>query len=424
MRITLNNLYNIQFDKIREVKGWNSQKAKELQMHKIHVYPAKFPSFLISKALEYATSRGVRVETIGDIFCGCGTTALEAKKNNINFWGCDINPVATLITKVKTEKYSDKILIKYYTKIIDSYSRSNFTLPSRIKNNERLKFWFVNSQIEKLYSLQRIIRMIVPKGKYQNFFLVAYSNILKGSSRWLTKSIKPTIDKCKEIKNIQRLFRIQFNMMLKASNESRDYIISKASTKITNNNFLQTRVNQPFLDLLITSPPYVTSYEYADLHQLSTIWLGYADDFRTLRNGTIGSIYHSVLSEDVISKELNNIGKEIYAELVKTKRAKAKAVAKYFIDIKNAVTKSYSIINPGGLAIFVIGNTKFKDVYVDNAKYIAECMLCSGFKEIEVIKRKISSKILSPYRNKDGKFSNDKRKRKIYSYEFVLIAKK
>ena len=32
------------------------------------------------------------------------------------------------------------------------------------------------------------------------------------------------------------------------------------------------------VDLVITSSPYVTSYEYADIHQLSTIWLDLADD--------------------------------------------------------------------------------------------------------------------------------------------------
>lgn len=424
MRITPNNLYSTQFNKIRVSRGWNTESEEELKMHKIHVYPAKFPSFLISKSLEYAERNGIQVESVGDIFCGCGTTALEAKKSHKDFWGCDINPVATLITKVKTEKYVDKTLIAYYDQIMERYSKRIFTLPKKIKNHERIKFWFVNSQIEKLYKLQRIIKSTVPKGKYQNFFLVAFSNILKGSSKWLTKSIKPTIDKNKPVKDIKKLFRMQFNMMLKAASEYKNVITEDTTTTIINNNFLNKQANHPFLDLLITSPPYVTSYEYADLHQLSTIWLGYANDFRTLRNGTIGSIYHTDFSEETILTELNMVGLEVYSDLIKAKKSKAKSVAKYFMDIKNSVFKSYSIINPGGLAVFVIGNTKFKDVYVDNAKFIAECMFESGFDEIEVFKRKISSKTLSPYRNKNGKFSNDKRKRKIYSYEFVLIARK
>lgn len=424
MRITQKSNIDIQFSKIKESKNWNVESKQELKMHKIHVYPAKFPSFLISKSLEYATKNGINVDSIGDIFCGCGTTALEAKKNNKNFWGCDINPVATLITKVKTEKYNDNLLISHYNKIIEKYDKRIFSLPARVKKHERINFWFVESQIEQLYRLQRIIKSTIPKGKYQDFFLVAFSNILKGSSRWLTKSIKPTIDKQKEVKDIKKLFRMQFSVMLKAATEYNDAIKGQSTTTIVNDNFLNIQTKKPFLDLLITSPPYVTSYEYADLHQLSTLWLGYASDFRTLRNGTIGSIYHETLSEETIGSKLNSVGKDIYNNLVKAKKSKAKSVAKYFIDIKNSIDKSYSIVKPGGIAVFVIGNTKFKDVYVDNAKYIAQCMFESGFSELEVIKRKISSKILSPYRNKDGKFSNDKRKRKIYSYEFVLIAKK
>jgi DNA modification methylase len=423
MKITTKNKAAIQFNKIKETKSWDSKSRDELRMHKIHVYPAKFPSFLISKSLEYANKNGIKIDSIGDVFCGCGTTALEAKRNNKSFWGCDINPVATLITKVKTDKYDSERLQEYYNKIVSKFSTSKFAIPNKIMANERIKFWFENSQIEKLYRLQRAIKSSVPQGNYQDFFLVAFSNILKGSSKWLTKSIKPTIDKNKVIKDIDKLFRIQFSAMFKAVNESNEIIQENSSTTIVNENFLNINVTQPFLDLVITSPPYVTSYEYADLHQLSTLWLGYTNDFRTFRNGTIGSVYHKTLLDEEINK-LSPVGKEIFNNLVKAKKSKAKSIAKYFIDIKASVDKSFSIINPGGLAIFVIGNTKYKNVYVDNAKYITECMFDSGFSEIDVFKRKISYKILSPYRNKDGKFSNDKRKRKVYSYEFVLIAKK
>ena len=41
----------------------------------------------------------------------------------------------------------------------------------------------------------------------------------------------------------------------------------------------------------MTSPPYVTSYDYADIHQLSALWLGYASDYRTLRKEHAGNQY-------------------------------------------------------------------------------------------------------------------------------------
>lgn len=425
MKVTKQSIINLDFNHIKESSGWNKEKENELKMHKIHVYPAKFPSFLVTKSLEYAETNHVKIQTMGDIFCGCGTSALIAKTKNINFWGCDINPVATLITKVKTESYDETLLVSYYNIITEKYTNSKYVVSNKFKQNSRINYWFEKSQVEKLYRLQRTIRYYVPKGKYRDYFLVAFSNILKGASKWLTKSIKPTVDKNKITKDVDRLFRMQFNLMYKAVKEVNLKPTEKTVTNsIQTINYLNTKSRQPFLDLLIASPPYVTSYEYADLHQLSTLWLGYTTDFRTLRKGTIGSVYHQDISESKIESSINSIGKEIYTDLINAKKSKAKSVAKYFIDINKSIKKSYSIIKPGGLAFIVIGNTKYKEVYIDNARYIAECMFDCGFKEIEVLKRKISSKILSPYRDKDGKFSNDKRKRKIYNTEFVIIAKK
>ena len=417
----LESSYN--FNKIPHHTSWDNGTQKELGMHKIHMYPAKFPSFLISKSLKYAEQKKIEIKTIGDIFCGCGTTALEAGRNSKDFWGCDINPVATLIAKVKSEKFDDKKLLKYYTLIAKQYKSLNVKTPKKYLTNDRIKYWFHLSQINKLYKLLRIIKSNVPEGKYQDFFLVAFSNILKGSSKWLTKSIKPQVDKTKKRNNIAESYEKQFNVMLKAVLELKTETRSSVKTNIITENFLNYSIDKPCVDMLITSPPYVTSYEYADLHQLSTLWLGYTDDFRTLREGTIGSVYHKTIEQLEIDK-LNAVGKNIYDEVKKAKSTKAKSVAKYFLDMANTVDKTYSLVNPGGLTVFVIGNTKYKGVYIDNAKYLTKCMIDKGFTDIDIYKRRISSKILSPYRNKNGKFSNDKRKRKVYSYEFVIISKK
>jgi len=76
---------------------WDFGGEREPLMHRIHAYPAKFPAFITPKAVAYAQARGVTVNRIADIFCGGGTTALESKRLGTPFWGCDINPVATLI---------------------------------------------------------------------------------------------------------------------------------------------------------------------------------------------------------------------------------------------------------------------------------------------------------------------------------------
>lgn len=422
MLVTRDNIgYN--FNRIPSSKYWSNDSEQELKMHKIHSYPAKFPSFVISKSLEFAQTEGVQIRTIGDIFCGCGTSALEARRNNKAFWGCDINPVATLIAKAKSNQYSEKKLNFYFNEIKEEFFSVDIEVDKYFLLDERIKYWFFEKQIADLYKLIYCIKKHVKTEKYNCFFLCAFSNILKACSKWLTKSIKPQIDPNKVPNDVFDSFCKQFDFMMKANIESKKNSYFKADSQITNGNFLDIEIREPFIDILVTSPPYVTSYEYADLHQLSSLWLGFTKDYRSLRKGSIGSLYFNDITEEKLAL-LNGFGKDLYTSLLKVDSSKAKSVAKYFADINKSVQKSYDIINPGGIAVFVIGNTKYKGVDVDNAKYLATCMLDSGFDNINVFKRKISSKILTPYRNAQGKFSTNPRHRKVYSHEFILVARK
>ena len=48
------NVQNINVETV-----WNDSEDKELLMHTVHVYPAKFPAFIATKAFAYAETEGV-----------------------------------------------------------------------------------------------------------------------------------------------------------------------------------------------------------------------------------------------------------------------------------------------------------------------------------------------------------------------------
>lgn len=394
-------------------------------MHRIHAYPAKFPAFITQKAVAHARKKGVEVKRIADVFCGCGTTALEAKRLNTDFWGCDINPVATLIARVKRSDYQRARLDHYLNSILRSYARRNRLSSSPYLSDKRLNYWFHEDAILELSRLKAAIDTM-PEGKYRDFFLCAFSNILKPTSRWLTKSIKPQIDPDKKPSDVLFTFKGQVTLMVKALNEASELPGKKAGNEarsaIVTGNFLEMNFAAPMVDLIVTSPPYVTSYEYADLHQLSTLWLGYTDDYRNLRTGTMGSLYHdSDFNRDI--KNLNSTGYGIVFQLYDVDRRKARATARYFSDLLKTVRQCTKLLNPGGMLLFVIGNTEYKGVKIDNAGYLLSCLVDEGFCEIESTKRAISSKILTPYRDARGKFTTDTTSRKVYAEEFVVTGR-
>ena len=203
-----------------------------------------------------------------------GTVAVEAKRKGYDFWGCDINPVAVLLAEVKTNDYCLNKVKKYYDTIIEDYQNLDGNENYFTDSNERLQHWYTESQYNKLYNLKLAIENSVPKGKYLDLFYCIFSSILKSTSKWLTSSIKPQVDPQKSEHDVLEAFKKQTKVFMDAI-EQEDY--KKSRTNIKCENVLEA-FHKNYVDLIITSPPYVTSYEYANLHQLSTLWLGYVND--------------------------------------------------------------------------------------------------------------------------------------------------
>jgi methylase of polypeptide subunit release factors len=416
----INNSAKFDFEEIPIDPLWNTGSEKELKIHRIHSYPAKFPAFITTKAIEYAHSIGLRVESIADIFCGCGTTAFEAKRNNIPFWGCDINPVATLIARVKSQKFQTELLEHYHLEITNEFKHRPIA-STYDRANKRLQYWFKENHYNELHHLKTIILEKTSKrSEYQEFFLCAFSNILKQTSQWLAKSIKPQLDKTKAPSKVINAFDLQCQFMIKANIETNE--LSDALSSVNTTNILKMNDDLK-VDMVITSPPYVTSYEYADLHQLSSLWLQYSEDFRELREGSIGSLHHSY-NFNRQWKNLNSTGSKIVSLLFDQDKRTARSVAKYFLDMQQVAKKTHSLLQSNGIAVFVIGNTEYKNVRIDNTKHLAEALEDAGFSQIFASKRKIANKYLTPYRDDGGKFSTNSAGRKIYSEEFILIGTK
>ncbi|MDB6060060.1 MAG: methylase family protein [Verrucomicrobiaceae bacterium] len=410
------------FSDLKDNSFWNNSSEKELKLHRIHAYPAKFPAFITSKAFDYAAAHNIKVKTVADVFCGCGTVAFEARRNSIDFWGCDINPVATLIATAKSNSYTLKKLEDYYEKIMIAFPRASKKVDLTKSAIERLNYWYHPEQLHDLAKLLNAINGTVStRSHYRAFFLCAFSNILKSASRWLTKSIKPQIDPVKQPANVLAAFSVQFSSMVRAWEQTD--LSSTSTTKIVNANVLEISAPPKAIDMIVTSPPYVTSYEYADLHQLSSLWLGYASDYRDLRTGSIGSTQHSLdFNREV--KRLNRVGSEIVFSLFDRDRAIAKSTAKYFLDMQQVTKRCYKFLKPKGLALFVIGNTEYKSIRIDNAAHLSESLLGSGFSKVRVAKRRITNKILTPYRTEQGRFTRSDTGRHVYGEEFILIASK
>ena len=405
-------------------KSWDFGDTREDLIHRIHPYPARFPAFITTKALEHAEASGVNVFRVADVFCGCGTTAVEAKRNGKDFWGCDINPLATLIAQVKTHRYRDKDLERTANAISERLVLTKVTSEDRMRISDRVRYWFEEQQVDDLIRLDQAIRQCTHAySAHRKFFQCGFSAILKSTSLWLTKSIKAQKDPKKQPRGVMDAFVEQVALMRRA-NANNTFPRPVAKTQIRARNFLGGTWNGAKADLIVTSPPYVTSYNYADIHQLSTLWLGYASDYRSLRRNMLGNRHGVRGPQPRMIKKLGEAAWRTYRDMQTEDASHATAIARYFVDLNKVVQRCWIVLEDGGMVVFVIGNTQYKGVKVDNAGHLTASMERAGFGDICVIPRKVSLKIMTPYRDTRGRFTRDSTQRKVYAEEFVLIGRK
>lgn len=225
---------------------------------------------------------------------------------------------------------------------------------------------------------------------------------------------------------IQTFYK-QIKMMMKGNAHFYELLKEKKNLEIHSHIYCTDARTIPVHDnsvhLIVTSPPYVTSYEYADLHQLTALWFEYTDNISDFRKRFIGTSYY-VKKERIMNSEL---AEEIRDELLKKDKKTADEVSTYFSEKNQVFTEMKRILKTGGKTAIVIGNTSLKGVEILNAEVFAEQLQNLGFKLLDVIKREIPSKNLPSIRDeKTGKFTRSENKSKIYVYptEFILIMQK
>lgn len=402
------------FKNVRSVEQWT---------HGYHRYPAKFLPNLVKKLIEEYTHEN---DLVADFFAGCGTTLVEAKVHGRKSIGVDINPVAELITKAKTNPVEPKKLEKRFKLIEKSFDDFNPNEYSDIAVHDRIDYWFSKEHKAKIAFLYDKI-LAIRNRSTRDFFLVALSHILKNCSRWLQSSTKPQVDPKKNPIDPFVAFKTHTKQMMKKNAElyaqlsNENYLKTKCEIRMEDARKTSIRTNS--VSAIITSPPYVTSYEYADIHQLTGYWYEYITDLTEFRKNFIGTFYS--LNQDLECNSL--LAKQIVKDLLEKDKRTAKEVANYFIDMYEATKEMRRVLKCGGYVCLVIGNTTLKNVKIKSAEVFAEMLDDLNFEQVDVIKRSIPYKLIPTIRNKStGRFSKmgSKDSKLVYPEEYILIAKK
>jgi len=146
--------------------------------HTIHPYPAMLHPLLVDYLIKKYAQKD---DIIFDPFCGSGVTLVQSAVSGYYSIGFDINPLALLIAKVKTDKYDINKLKEEYADFKKSVLKTNKTDIPKIKN---IDYWYTKDVITDLGKIRSVLKK--SNYKYQDFFVINFAYICRKQS--LTRS--------------------------------------------------------------------------------------------------------------------------------------------------------------------------------------------------------------------------------------------
>ena len=266
---------------------WTFEKAKtNTGLHSIHPYPARFVPQVPRNLIELF--QPVCGGPVLDPFCGSGTTLVECQTKGIGSFGIDVNPIAALISKVKTNPPHQEIVTTASRLVAMAESSTDSPSP----NIPRLAHWFTPGAALALAKLTTVLAD-VSEPTVHNALRVALSRIIVRASRQDSDTRYAAVDRSVEESDVYRLFvesarTLDHVFQTECSNMFRQWAPSDVLTKDVLTVDPHELPHQ--FGLIITSPPYPNAYEYWLYHKYRMYWLG--EDPIAVRNAEIGARPH------------------------------------------------------------------------------------------------------------------------------------
>lgn len=243
--------------------------------HSFHPYPAKFPAKVIRSYIEKYSNPG---ECILDPFCGSGTTLVESRLLGRNSLGIDINPVGVLISKVKSECYT-KEDIETLGLIIKSLENA-LTEPKKWINEhqnvdclpdyQNRGHWFKDVVVTELSSIKSgiINQYAKSNSKIYLLLLAAFSKIIVLVSNQDTETRYARVEKDINVGDTLLLFLKTTKSYQKILGNNNILPITSKVDVIEGDTLKElTNIDSDSFDLVITSPPYINSFDYYLYHK-------------------------------------------------------------------------------------------------------------------------------------------------------------
>lgn len=387
----------------------------------LHPFPARMAPSIALKAMQ-GLPKGAKVL---DPMTGSGTVLRTAAVSGYDATGFDLDPLAVLMSKVWTTRIDTEKFLEKASALVAKAQEAkvkDISLAWIDKDDETSNFvnyWYAKKQQKPLRALAFCLKKMRFEKKdeaIRDALKIAFSKIIitkkKGASlAWDISHSRP------HKKKDENDFDVFQEFLKSAQNvaSSLESEVVKAKSRVSLGDARKMKkVKSGSIDIVITSPPYLNAIDYLRGHKFSLIWFGYKiSEIRNIRGISIGAERKMV--------ENNKFAQEKF--LTKTHKQlpnkTQEIIKRYAVDACLLMKEVSRVTKKNGKAVFVVGNSFIKGVYISNSQIFVKAARLYGL-ELKSKKTRnlpVSSRYL-PISN-NNKNSLDKRMKREVVLEFV-----
>ena len=393
MKLKSENLLQTELEKIKNLHtlDWELEDANtRYYTHGYHPYSAKYIPQIPNRLISNFTEKN---DLVLDTFIGSGTTLVESKILGRNAIGIDVNPLACLISKVKTTTLQkselaeiSKILILLNEDILDlrgntmtlNHGEKRVIIHNSITKtlHPNISKWYHQNVIHELLTIKSRIDTVENKD-VRDFLLVSLSSILRSVSNATSGFGNLMINRQALPKTrIYEKFVLIVRDMLKSMSEF-DKEATNSDIRIINHDSRRIGfIDDETIDFICTHPPYMAAVPYAEYQKLSLWWLGFSQY-------------------------------ELEKRLIGGRRSRADTPDRFFYDINMALMEMKRVLRKKKYCCIIIGNPIYNGKIWNLNDFIKKNAKDIGFILLTEIRRR-------KYRSTMGKMKE----------EFILIFRK
>jgi SAM-dependent methyltransferase len=385
--------------------------------HLLHSYPAKLlrhiPALVVSSP-QLCPEKAL----VLDPFCGSGTTLVEAFLAGRSATGIDVNPLAVLISKVKTTPIQAPDAYRGLKQVLARARQDGIGGRS---HSDRLTYWYHDRQLQELCCLRDALAVVTDQ-QTLDLMKVALSATARDVSLANPRISVPVRlrpeaypkDHALRDRLATRLNRLERVNVVAAFSEAAEKAIGSVerlrpfasgqtvSAELGDARSAATDPSQ--VDLILTSPPYLGAQKYIRATSLNLLCLEIADsaELKRLQKQSIGREFFR--KEEYADARATGIkdADRVISRCRASNPMRAHLAAEYLADMRSALAAMVARLRTGGALVLIVGGNQLCGEEFDTPAYLRTLCVELGLTvELQLIDT-IRSRGLMTRRNREA----------------------